>query len=204
MEETPPRKRQSGLIDAPSFATKKHEASDDSEVEDLERGLEQVFIYEVPKNIRQGNPKAYTPLLISIGPILQVWVAWSSIKWIIKINFFNGLSFPRRHWSFIERNEKIILNCYEALIDEDEFIKMIFYDALFIVELFLRNYEKEVEKKSKIKDLLLKETWLAGLWRDLILLENQIPMFVLKQVYKSYHHYLIVSLTMSSVNSRYE
>ncbi|TYI47692.1 hypothetical protein E1A91_D13G192000v1 [Gossypium mustelinum] len=95
-------------------------------------------------------------------------------------------------WSFIERNEKNILSCYEALIDEDEFVKIIFYDALFIVELFLRNYEKEVEKNLDIKDLLLKETWSVCL-RRVILLENQIPMFVLEELYKPYENHKLAS-----------
>ncbi|KAK8261512.1 hypothetical protein V6Z12_D13G193000 [Gossypium hirsutum] len=69
---------------------------------------------------------------------------------------------------------------------------MIFYDALFIVELFLRNYEKEVEKNSNIKDLLLKETWSVCL-RRVILLENQIPMFVLEELYKPYENHKLAS-----------
>ncbi|KAB2049447.1 hypothetical protein ERO13_A13G159400v2 [Gossypium hirsutum] len=195
-----PRKGQLGSINAPSFETKKDEASNASEVEDLERGPDQGFIYEVPRNIRQANPKAYTPLLISIGPLHYRKTSLASMakyKVDYQDKFLQRTSVSKEalesFWSFIERNEKIILNCYEALIDEDEFVKMIFYDALFILELFLRNYEKEVEKKGDIKDFLLKETWSAGLRRDLILLENQIPMFVLEQVYKPYQNHKLES-----------
>ncbi|KAG4112467.1 hypothetical protein ERO13_D13G164300v2 [Gossypium hirsutum] len=193
-----PRKGQLG--NAPSFETKKDEASNDSVVEDLERGPDQGFIYEVPRNIRQANPKAYTPLLISIGPLHYRKTSLASMakyKVDYQVKFLQRTSVSKKalesFWSFIERNEKNILNCYEALIDEDEFVKMIFYDALFIVELFLRNYEKEVEKNSDIKDLLLKETWSAGLRRDLILLENQIPMFVLEELYKPYENHKLAS-----------
>ncbi|KAG8472212.1 hypothetical protein CXB51_034303 [Gossypium anomalum] len=98
-------------------------------------------------------------------------------------------------WSFIELKEKVILNFYEALIDEDEFVMMIFYDALFIMELFLRKYEKEMKKDSEIKDFLLKETWSAGFRRDLILLENQIPMFLLEHVYQLYQNHNLDSDT---------
>ncbi|TYI47689.1 hypothetical protein E1A91_D13G191800v1 [Gossypium mustelinum] len=193
-----PRKGQLG--NAPSFETKKDEASNDSVVEDLERGPDQGFIYEVPRNIRQANPKAYTPLLISIGPLHYRKTSLASMakyKVDYQVKFLQRTSVSKKalesFWSFIERNEKNILNCYETLIDEDEFVKMIFYDALFIVELFLRNYEKEVEKNSDIKDLLLKETWSAGLRRDLILLENQIPMFVLEELYKPYENHKLAS-----------
>ncbi|PPD96370.1 hypothetical protein GOBAR_DD06599 [Gossypium barbadense] len=164
-----PRKGQLGSINAPSFETKKDEAPSG-------------FIYEVPRNIRQANPKAYTPLLISIVDYKD--------KFLQRTFFFEKAL--ESFWSFIERNEKNIFSCYEALIDEDEFVKMIFYDALFIVELFLRNYEKEVEKNSDIKDLLLKETWSVCL-RRVILLENQIPMFVLEELYKPYENHKLAS-----------
>ncbi|KAB1995830.1 hypothetical protein ERO13_D13G164700v2 [Gossypium hirsutum] len=194
-----PKKGQLGKINAPSFETKKDEASNDSEVEDLERGPDQGFIYEVPRNIRQANPKAYTPLSISIGPLHYRKTNLASMakyKVGYQVKFLQRNSGSKEplesFWSFIERNEKKILNYYEALIDEDEFVKMIFYDALFIVELFLRNYEKEV-KNSDVKDFLLKETWSAGLRRDLILLENQIPMFVLEELYKPYENHKLAS-----------
>ncbi|MFQ6650830.1 hypothetical protein Gotur_029206, partial [Gossypium turneri] len=128
-----PRKGQLGSINAPSFETKKDEASNDSEVEDLERGPDQGFIYEVPRNIRQANPKAYTPLLISIGPLHYRKTSLASMakyKVDYQVKFLQRTSVSKKalesFWSFIERNEKNILNCYEALIDEDEFVKMIF------------------------------------------------------------------------------
>ncbi|XP_022719641.1 uncharacterized protein LOC111277465 [Durio zibethinus] len=90
-------------------------------------------------------------------------------------------------WRFVEHKEKAILNCYEASsIIDDDIVVMIFYDALFIVELLLRNYEKENAQELGIKDFLLKGTWSAGLRRDLLLLENQIPFFVLEELYKLY------------------
>ncbi|PPR94998.1 hypothetical protein GOBAR_AA25673 [Gossypium barbadense] len=84
-------------------------------------------------------------------------------------------------WSFIELKKKVILNCYKALIDEDEFVIMIFYD--------------EMKKDSEIKDFLLKETWSGGFQRDLILLEDQIPMFLLEHVYQLYQNHNLDSDT---------
>lgn len=31
-------------------------------------GISEQYIYKVPQRIRQANPKAYTPQIISIGP----------------------------------------------------------------------------------------------------------------------------------------
>ncbi|MFQ6667626.1 hypothetical protein Gotur_033576, partial [Gossypium turneri] len=62
----------------------------------------------------------------------QVWLAWPRKKVDYKDKFLQRTSVSKKalenFWSFIERNEKKILNYYEALIDEDEFVKMIFYD----------------------------------------------------------------------------
>ncbi|PPD96367.1 hypothetical protein GOBAR_AA37411 [Gossypium barbadense] len=136
----------------------------DEEVEDLEWGLEQVSINEVPRNMRQVSQKAYTPQLISIGPLHYRKRNLASIskykvnyqeKFLQKTSKKTLESFR----SFIELKEKVILNSYEALIYEDEFVMMIFYDALFIMELFLRKYKKEMKNDSKITDFLLKEMW---------------------------------------------
>ncbi|KAK8261518.1 hypothetical protein V6Z11_D13G193600 [Gossypium hirsutum] len=114
--------------------------------------------------MRQVSQKAYTPQLISIGPLHYRKRNLASIskykvnyqeKFLQKTSKKTLESFR----SFIELKEKVILNSYEALIYEDEFVMMIFYDALFIMELFLRKYKKEMKNDSKITDFLLKEMW---------------------------------------------
>ncbi|XP_022719632.1 UPF0481 protein At3g47200-like [Durio zibethinus] len=176
---------------------------------DLEHGFEKGYIYEVPKNIRQGNEKAYTPQLISIGPLhyrKKNLVKMAQYKLVYRRKFRERTSTKtlEEFWNYIEGNEKNIRDCYQAssIIDEfwsvtehnnktktkkeQKFVRMIFYDALFIVELFLRNYEKDKENNSGIKDFFLDGTWPAGLRRDLMLLENQIPLFILQELYRSY------------------
>ncbi|MFQ6667625.1 hypothetical protein Gotur_033577 [Gossypium turneri] len=107
-----PRKGQLGSINAPSFETKKDEAFNDSEVEDLERGPDQGFIYEVPRNICQANPKAYT-LLISIGHLhyrKRSLASMAKYKVDYQDKFLQRTSVSKEalesFWSFIERNEK--------------------------------------------------------------------------------------------------
>ncbi|XP_022719648.1 UPF0481 protein At3g47200-like [Durio zibethinus] len=191
----PPRRDPLRAIDVPKFGKNKDLANDDlddNDNDDLELGSEGGFIYEVPKNIRQGNEKAYTPQLISIGPLhyrKTILGKMAKYKLSYQKKFCERTSTKTLEdfWSFVERKEKAILNCYEASsIIDDDIVVMIFYDALFIVELLLRNYEKETAKELGIKDFLLKGTWSAGLRRDLILLENQIPFFVLEELYELY------------------
>jgi len=52
-------------------------------------------------------------------------------------------------------------------------VKMILLDTIFIIELFLRNFEREKYQKH---DYILSNAWLEfHIKQDLILLENQLP-----------------------------
>ncbi|KAI9073468.1 hypothetical protein K1719_044563 [Acacia pycnantha] len=60
---------------------------------------------------------------------------------------------------------------------------MMLLDSVFIMELFLRIQEKKPEEHYK-DDIILKQTWLSkSVRRDLLLLENQIPLFILNMLY---------------------
>ncbi|XP_023909370.2 UPF0481 protein At3g47200 [Quercus suber] len=57
---------------------------------------------------------------------------------------------------------------------------MILEDSIFIIELFLRNYEDPKDEKDYI---LSKPCLKDGIMQDLILLENQLPFFILDRLY---------------------
>jgi hypothetical protein len=60
---------------------------------------------------------------------------------------------------------------------------MILRDAIFIIELFLRNFEREKYEKL---DYILSNAWIEShIKQDLILLENQLPFKFLQKFYKS-------------------
>ncbi|MED6187639.1 hypothetical protein PIB30_078252 [Stylosanthes scabra] len=62
---------------------------------------------------------------------------------------------------------------------------MILLDSVFIMELFLRNSERK-DDELEINDPIFKTSWICkAIQRDLLLLENQIPMSVLEELYKS-------------------
>lgn len=101
--------------------------------------------------------------------------------------------------SFMERNEvetnlenlvstisgmqESIYYCYEETTSfsmhrkhDDAFVKMILMDAIFIIELFLR-YDNN---GRKIDDPILGSQWMYPVMMlDLVLLENQLPFFVI-------------------------
>ncbi|XP_044475391.1 UPF0481 protein At3g47200-like isoform X2 [Mangifera indica] len=149
----------------------------------------QCSIYRVPKKIRSVNEQVYTPEVISVGPLHHDKKELSHMekkKKYVK-SFFRQIQTEKKKkidkiLSFIEDNEKRICDCYaEAFsLESHEFVTMILYDSIFILEIFLR------VSLDDASDILLLDTPAAvnTLWTDLQLFENQLPYFVLKKIYK--------------------
>ena len=91
-------------------------------------------------------------------------------------------------WSTIQSLEDKIKRRYADKTFEfssDQFVKMILFDAVFIFELFLKNEEHMRDNKRYQDDFIIGKPWLrAAIQRDLILLENQLPFFILKKLYR--------------------
>ncbi|KAI3897017.1 hypothetical protein MKX03_015841, partial [Papaver bracteatum] len=82
--------------------------------------------------------------------------------------------------SYLEEIEDVARKCYSEPIDlrKDEFVKMMFIDGMFMIELF-RRHEFDADKIKQDDPFLGNISNLPSLVRDLILLENQLPMVVL-------------------------
>ncbi|XP_011038976.1 PREDICTED: UPF0481 protein At3g47200-like [Populus euphratica] len=155
-----------------------------------------VCIYRVGEALRKSNEAMYSPQKISIGPIHhgnknlrsmeKKKSEYYKIFWedrVSKAGELNGAQ--GLFWDALQADENEIRQCYEVGSHEIEnsrdFLRMIMYDAVFIFELFL----KHSEDSSFQEDSKLKESWLrAAIRRDLILLENQLPFFILEKLYK--------------------
>jgi hypothetical protein len=164
---------------------------------------EEMCIYHVPVHIRQVNEDAYTPQVICIGPIHQK--NENQFMKDLKRRYFKqflnrlpnvkGEQFQKELLSTIKDCEVEIRNCYEddsfeLCKDPKEFLKMIQWDVVFILELFLktREFKEDSEDMSQDKykyDCIIGKPWLrAAVQRDLILLENQLPFWILDKLYK--------------------
>ncbi|KAG4941543.1 hypothetical protein JHK87_045414 [Glycine soja] len=156
-------------------------------------GLDKQCIYRVPPDIRETNPKAYTPQIVSIGPFHKARDAGKEDSIFesmedLKVNylkaFLNRTQVPVG--TFVDTLQKLedeIRSCYAVHIkyNSDDFLKMILIDACFIIELFLRFYRYNYWRG---KDPVLLKSWMRmQIRRDLILLENQLPFFVLEELY---------------------
>ncbi|KAJ7964925.1 hypothetical protein O6P43_014656 [Quillaja saponaria] len=144
-------------------------------------------IYKVPLDIRKHNEEAYTPKVISIGPFHNGDERLQNME-MYKLRYLK---------KFLERNnrmisledlvkkikeiEQSIRNCYANIIElkSDELVKIILVDTSFILELLWRSYSNDWTEE----DSILKPWLNTSIRIDLLLLENQLPFFVLENIF---------------------
>ncbi|CAA7033177.1 unnamed protein product [Microthlaspi erraticum] len=163
-------------------------------------------IYRVPNSMRQMSPEAYTPQLILIGPLhhslkSQALKARGNIRRTKFMGYLNmeehkkiyvekfserleGQKTIEGFRTMIEEDEDLIRASYSestAWIESQEFVEMILHDSVFILELILRFFGTGAEK---IGDHLMDSPCLEKtIKRDLIMLENQLPYFILEKLF---------------------
>ncbi|KAK4268114.1 hypothetical protein QN277_024815 [Acacia crassicarpa] len=140
-------------------------------------------IYRVLPRLRKMNEAAYTPVSISIGPYHHGNKGLESME---EVKLWFLYKFLKRtqdksvhdYVHLLKGQEGKIRQCYSETIpmESDEFVRMILTDACFIIEYFLLWHDENC--------------WHSKLWfmwelttTDLILLENQLPFFVLKDLF---------------------
>ncbi|XP_040995441.1 uncharacterized protein LOC121241644 [Juglans microcarpa x Juglans regia] len=154
---------------------------------ELEPPWPECCIYRVPKRLRQVQPMAYTPRLVSIGPFHH---RSEELKDMERQKFIYLRDFCNRTEKSIEDVARIIrplemkIRCsYSETflhMSSEGFANMMVLDAIFILELFWRKSQKSMAQK----DYMLRRPCMErGIQHDLLLLENQIPFFVLEELY---------------------
>lgn len=143
-------------------------------------------IYMVPKLLRNGNPKAYSPQVISIGPLhyyrTQNDLTIKEKKGSYVLNF---LTVAKLGWNEMINKflcwEERARNYYVETIkmERDEFIQLLIYDSCFVVMYIIGSMVAE------FRDLDTSFLWRFsnGIFKDLLLLENQLPFFLLHHLY---------------------
>ncbi|KAH8488331.1 hypothetical protein H0E87_024119 [Populus deltoides] len=159
-------------------------------------------IYKAPAALCDSNRASYTPRVISIGPFHHDSEKLRPME-IQKQRYLKEFCKRLRGKtkeqvqeslnvlsSTIEDEKDEIKHCYaddtfvEFSKDDEKFVKMILFDAVFIFELFLKNEEDIRDNKRYQDDFIIGKPWLrAAIQRDLILLENQLPFFILEKLY---------------------
>ncbi|KAM3750302.1 hypothetical protein ACB098_04G026900 [Castanea mollissima] len=153
----------------------------------------QCCIYKVPHHLRKFNEEAYTPQIISIGPFHHKKERLQAME-EHKERYFR--SFVKRNKidldyliGTIKEMEESIRGCYaETLtLSSDWFVKMVLVDASFILELLFRSSSESSTNEYP----MFEEPSAGAIMLDLLLLENQLPFFVIEKV----HHLAFPSLS---------
>ncbi|XP_043724206.1 UPF0481 protein At3g47200-like [Telopea speciosissima] len=139
-------------------------------------------IYRLPKSLVDEKPEAYVPHIVSIGPFhhKQQHLQHTETRKILYFHRFMNRTASLLHYvQVVEDLEERLYQCYptDLKIERDSsFVMMMVVDGCFILDLLLqsKNYHKTTP--------ILK--WDYQVSQDLILVENQIPIFVLEELYR--------------------
>ncbi|XP_059460307.1 putative UPF0481 protein At3g02645 [Corylus avellana] len=159
-----------------------------------------VSIFNVPKTLISLKPDAYIPQLIALGPYhhqrpelfemehYKLTSAKRVQKNLQQIQFCHLVN-------HISQSDSILRACYHRFLEFDqETLAWIFaIDTSFLLE-YLQTYSAEWEgsvmrissKMAHLIDYARRKTAHHAILRDVIKLENQVPLFLLREVYSFY------------------
>ncbi|PIN08120.1 hypothetical protein CDL12_19313 [Handroanthus impetiginosus] len=157
-------------------------------------------IYRVPDKPRKANEAACTPRLVSIGPLhrqrgqLQ---GMESYKLRCLRNFLTRITVKLCDLvRSVAKCESIVRGCYEDKINlnQEQFLEVILLDGIFIVEVFLKNFFPRLREES---DIIFKNRWMwSDLLHDMLLLENQLPIYVIDNLFNFVDHSFLNRITL--------
>lgn len=149
-------------------------------------------IFKVPSHFSYGeniDEKLYEPQLVSIGPYHRGKDHLKVMEVDKKLYLQLLLGGPDNVWlDFVTELRKrvpIVRECYAGSFDditEDAFTEMMILDGCFIVALIRESQGEEMKGKNSDFRSLTPLT-LDRVKRDLLLLENQLPFFLLLDLY---------------------
>ncbi|XP_043818103.1 UPF0481 protein At3g47200-like isoform X2 [Manihot esculenta] len=149
-------------------------------------------IFRVPKSLVKIHPEAFQPQIVSIGPYHHGAKHLEMIQQHKRR--FLGAVLARTQafgvglddfYKIIAIDEKKIRECYSESTDaynSRQLIEMLILDGLFIIELLCRVGKLFHDDPD---DPIFKSQWIYySISRDLLRLENQIPFFVLRNLFE--------------------
>jgi len=145
-------------------------------------------IFKVPERLREVNEKAYTPRLVSIGPIhhgKEKLKAMEDHKRMYLQEFIDRSRVSVEDFiELIKEKETRLRNCYAETngFSSEYFIKMILMDAAFVIMLLLK--WKPTEFRGSGDSIFYPPKKGVDVGVDMCLLENQLPFFILEELYR--------------------
>ncbi|KAH0652244.1 putative UPF0481 protein At3g02645 [Solanum tuberosum] len=145
--------------------------------------LPPVCVLHIPKTLTHHKPEAYTPQLIGMGPYHHLRpdlyqmerYKLAAIKHILQP--VQILNFEHLLIDKLRDNDLVIRACYNRFmdIDEETLAWIVAIDGLFLLNILRSSYGNNVHDDN-IDDNIFT--------RDFMMLENQIPFVVVKQIRK--------------------
>eukprot|EP00258_Populus_trichocarpa_P032474 XP_024448493.1 UPF0481 protein At3g47200 isoform X3 [Populus trichocarpa] len=147
-------------------------------------------IYRVPKRLRELNEKAYTPQVISIGPLHYGKPELKEMEEhkILYLKEFLDLSEVgvKGFIAAIAERETRLRNCYAETFDKlskEEFVEMVLLDCSFLIMFLLKRLNTDIRRLNT--DRIFYKPWMKEEIKfDLLLLENQLPFFIVEDLFK--------------------
>ncbi|KAD3336124.1 hypothetical protein E3N88_31643 [Mikania micrantha] len=140
-------------------------------------------IHMAPRTLRDLSPHSFSPRVVSIGPLHkddENVQAFERQKATYVINLMREMTSPKNTVidSCMQRMQELmgqIKACYVLTkeYDDVEFAEMMVMDACFILGFILKNFALNIDDVFYLGDVVC----------DLVLLENQIPFFVLDEIF---------------------
>jgi len=148
-------------------------------------------IYRVPERLRKLNEKAYTPRVVSIGPIhhgKENLKAMEDHKTMYLQQFLEQNKVSVQNLiNIIKENETELRDSYAETINlsRKDFATMILLDAVFIIMVLLNmKYFRGFYESRRCDHIFYRPFKIIDVMFDMSLLENQLPFFILEKLFE--------------------
>ncbi|XP_039010544.1 UPF0481 protein At3g47200-like [Hibiscus syriacus] len=165
------------------------EKLDQARQDDAAGSWERLSIYRVPHYLREGDVKSYVPQIVSLGPyhhgkkrLRQMdQHKWRSLHRVLKRTNIEIQVYLDSMKEFEDRARV----CYEGTITlgSNEFVEILVLDGCFALELF-QGAAVGFERLGYARNdpVFAMRGSMHAIHRDMIMLENQLPLFVLDRL----------------------
>ncbi|KAL8242950.1 hypothetical protein R6Q59_013252 [Mikania micrantha] len=149
--------------------------------------INSVTLFQVPETITTKKAETYEPQQIGLGPIHhfqpQTYKKMEQKKLDVMQKVLKDNDIKDYELTILDNVKKvvpIVRSCYDMFLEhDDEHLTWVFaIDGLFLLNLF-HNYNQ-----PELTEVGLKERLVA---QDVLMVENQIPFMVLKEIYEALH-----------------
>ncbi|KAA8521498.1 hypothetical protein F0562_012192 [Nyssa sinensis] len=146
-------------------------------------------IFRVHGRLRNENTRAYEPEIIAIGPHHRGseklrGMEKHKLRYLQLLLLRKTESSLAKYVASMKGLERRARECYAESINlsTDEFVEMMILDGCFIIELFRKSLLNDVRERDRDDPIFQLSQIEHGIRHDLMLFENQLPMFILLEL----------------------